>query len=109
MDFGFSDAALATQRRATDFLTECVYPAEKVFAEQLAARPDGWGAPPVLEDLKSQARERGLWNLFLPHSPFGGGLSNLEYAPIAETTGRSPHIAPEAMNCSAPDTGNMEL
>src|SRR5215470_14029978 len=102
MDFGFSDEALAIQRRATDFLTECVYPAEPVFAEQLAARPDGWDAPPVVEELKKQARERGLWNLFLPHSSWGAGLSNLEYAPIAETTGRSPHIAPEAMNCSAP-------
>jgi acyl-CoA dehydrogenase len=113
MDFGFSDEALAIQQRATDFLTECVYPAEPVFAEQfaaqLAARPDGWTAPPVVEDLKRQARERGLWNLFLPHSQWGAGLSNLEYAPIAETAGRSPHLAPEAMNCAAPDTGNMEL
>jgi acyl-CoA dehydrogenase len=113
MDFGFSDEALALQQRATDFLTECVYPAEPVFAEQLAeqlaARPDGWTAPPVMEDLKRQARERGLWNLFLPHSQWGAGLSNLDYAPIAETAGRSPHIAPEAMNCAAPDTGNMEL
>src|ERR1700753_2206993 len=108
MDFGFSDGALSVQRRATDFLTECVYPAEALFAEQLAARPDGWGAPPVMEDLKGQARERGLGNLVLPHPEFGGGLSNLDYAPIAETSGRSPHLAPEAMNCAAPDTGNME-
>ncbi len=109
MDFGFSEKARTVQRRATEFLTECVYPAEPVFAEQLAARPGEWTAPPVMEELKKQARERGLWNLFLPHSEWGAGLSNLEYAPIAETAGRSPHIAPEAMNCSAPDTGNMEL
>ncbi|WP_338090659.1 acyl-CoA dehydrogenase family protein [Planosporangium thailandense] len=94
---------------ADQFMRDCVYPAEETFEEQVAARPDVWDAPPVMEELKREARKRGLWNLFLPHSEFGAGLSNLEYAPIAELTGRSPLIAPEAMNCAAPDTGNMEL
>jgi acyl-CoA dehydrogenase len=109
MEFGFSERSRELQRRAGEFLDECVYPAEATFAEQVAARPDEWTAPPVLAELKKQARERGLWNLFLPHSPFGAGLSNLDYAPIAELTGRSPSLAPESMNCAAPDTGNMEL
>jgi acyl-CoA dehydrogenase len=109
MDFEFSEQAATLRARAEAFLIDCVYPAEATFAEQVAARPDEWTAPPVMEELKKQARERGLWNLFLPHSPFGAGLSNLDYAPIAELTGRSPSLAPEAMNCAAPDTGNMEL
>src|SRR5215475_7678580 len=109
MDFEFSERATALRARAEEFLSECVYPAEATFTEQVAARPDEWTAPPVMEDLKKQARERGLWNLFLPHSPLGAGLSNLDYAPIAELTGHSPSLAPEAMNCAAPDTGNMEL
>ena len=94
MEFGFSERSRELQRRAGEFMSECVYPAEAAFAEQVAARPDEWTAPPVLEELKKQARERGLWNLFLPHSPFGAGLSNLDYAPIAELTGHSPSIAP---------------
>ena len=68
-----------------------------------------WDTPPVMEELKAQARERGLWNLFLPGERARAGLTNLEYAPLAEISGRSPWITPEAMNCSAPDTGNMEL
>jgi acyl-CoA dehydrogenase len=109
MDFAPSPRAARLYRTAEDFLAECVYPAEHDFEQQAAANPDVWHAPPLLDDLKKQARERGLWNLFLPHGEFGAGLSNVEYAPIAELTGRSPMIAPEAMNCAAPDTGNMEL
>jgi acyl-CoA dehydrogenase len=109
MDFAFSDRAVELQAAAEEFLTGCVYPAEPVFAEQVAAAPQRWHAPPVVEELKVEARKRGLWNLFLPHSEFGAGLSNQEYAPVAEISGRSPWIAPEAMNCAAPDTGNMEL
>ncbi|NJC70771.1 acyl-CoA dehydrogenase [Planosporangium thailandense] len=109
MDFAFSDRAKELLETADQFMRDCVYPAEETFEEQVAARPDVWDAPPVMEELKREARKRGLWNLFLPHSEFGAGLSNLEYAPIAELTGRSPLIAPEAMNCAAPDTGNMEL
>jgi acyl-CoA dehydrogenase len=109
MDFAFSERSIELQQRAEEFMRDCVYPAEETFAAQMAERPDGWDSPPVVEELKQEARKRGLWNLFLPHSAFGAGLSNLEYAPIAELSGRSPHIAPEAMNCAAPDTGNMEL
>jgi acyl-CoA dehydrogenase len=86
-----------------------VYPAEAVYRVQMAAVDDPHHHPAVLEELKQEARARGLWNLFLPDADFGGGLSNLEYAPLAEITGRSPQIAPEAINCSAPDTGNMEI
>ncbi len=88
------------------FLAEKVYPAEPVFAAQEEA--SGWDRPAVIEELKTAARERGLWNLFLP-GEHGAGLTNLQYAPLAELTGRSPHLAPEAFNCAAPDTGNMEL
>jgi acyl-CoA dehydrogenase len=109
MDFAFSERAIELRNRAEEFMRDCVYPAEETFAAQVAARPDEWDSPPVVEELKLQARKRGLWNLFLPHGEFGAGLSNLEYAPIAELSGHSPHLAPEAMNCAAPDTGNMEL
>ncbi|MDQ1657275.1 MAG: acyl-CoA dehydrogenase [Cryptosporangiaceae bacterium] len=109
MDFAVSPRAAELHRTASEFLIEHVYPAEAEFAAQAAAAPDVWHAPPLAEALKAEARRRGLWNLFLPHAEFGAGLSNLDYAPIAELTGRSPSIAPEAMNCAAPDTGNMEL
>ncbi|MDQ1645289.1 MAG: acyl-CoA dehydrogenase [Cryptosporangiaceae bacterium] len=109
MDFAVSPRAAELHRVASEFLTEHVYPAEAEFAAQAAAAPDVWHAPPLAEALKAEARRRGLWNLFLPHPEFGAGLSNVDYAPIAELTGRSPGIAPEAMNCAAPDTGNMEL
>jgi len=109
MDFAFSGRAVELQGIAEEFMRECVYPAEPTFAAQVAAAPDTWDSPPVLDELKVEARKRGLWNLFLPHSDRGAGLSNLDYAPIAEISGRSPALAPEAMNCSAPDTGNMEL
>jgi acyl-CoA dehydrogenase len=109
MDFAFSERGIEYQQRAEEFMRDSVYPAEATFAEQVAERPDEWDSPPVLEELKQEARKRGLWNLFLPHSSWGAGLSNLEYAPIAELSGRSPFLAPEAMNCAAPDTGNMEL
>jgi len=91
-------------------MDEFVYPAEPVFREQVSAASDPWSTPPIIEELKVQARGQGLWNLFLPAShEYGAGLTNLQYAPLAEITGRNPWIAPEALNCSAPDTGNMEL
>ncbi|WP_067135775.1 acyl-CoA dehydrogenase family protein [Microtetraspora malaysiensis] len=106
MDFGFDDVTLELRERLTAFMDECVYPAEPAFAEQAAA--GGWSPPPLLEELKAEARRRGLWNLFLPGEE-GAGLTNLRYAPLAEVMGRSPAIAPAATNCAAPDTGNMEL
>jgi acyl-CoA dehydrogenase len=109
MDFAFSGRAVELQGLAEEFMRECVYPAEATFAAQVAAAPDVWDSPPIVDELKVEARKRGLWNLFLPHPTWGAGLSNLDYAPIAEISGRSPAIAPEAMNCAAPDTGNMEL
>jgi acyl-CoA dehydrogenase len=103
MDFGFDERTTDLHEKLTDFMDEHVYPAERHFESP------GWTRPPIMEDLKKEARERGLWNLFLPDEHFGAGLTNLQYAPLAEVTGRSPHIAPEALNCAAPDTGNMEV
>ena len=85
-----------------------VYPNEAVWYEQVRESGDPYFHPPVMEEMKREAQSRGLWNLFLPDERFGAGLTNLEYAPLAEITGRSP-IAPEALNCAAPDTGNMEI
>ncbi|MFI7429535.1 acyl-CoA dehydrogenase family protein [Micromonospora sp. NPDC049836] len=109
MDFAYDARTLELRERLTAFLTECVYPAEPVHAEQVAATGDPWARPAVMDELKAEARARGLWNLFLPDPRYGAGLTNLQYAPLAELTGRSPHLAPEALNCAAPDTGNMEL
>jgi acyl-CoA dehydrogenase len=111
MDFAFSDRCNELRERLLAFMDEHVYPAESVYHEQLAASGDPHSHPPVMEELKSRARDLGLWNLFLPHADdeLGvPGLSNLDYAPLAEIMGRS-HIAPEACNCAAPDTGNMEV
>ena len=110
MDFGFDHKTSELQQRLLEFMDECVYPAEARFQAEVESADDPWGTPPVLEELKAEARERGLWNLFLPRThEFGAGLTNLQYAPLAEITGHNPWIAPEAINCSAPDTGNMEL
>jgi acyl-CoA dehydrogenase len=112
MDFGFDERTRRLQGDVSAFLEEHVYPAEPVLAAQVRERDgDGvarWSTPPVMAELKAEARRRGLWNLFLPGGR-GAGLTNLQYAPLAELSGRSPMLAPEAMNCSAPDTGNMEL
>jgi acyl-CoA dehydrogenase len=112
VDFAPDAVTREYSERLSAFLAECVLPAEPVFEEQTAAAArdgDPWRRPPVLEELKDEARRRGLWNLFLPDSQWGAGLTTLQYAPLAELTGRSPHLAPEALNCNAPDTGNMEL
>jgi acyl-CoA dehydrogenase len=109
MDFELSDTAKALQEKLLAFMDERVYPAEAVYREQMEASGDPHHHPQVIEDLKAEARARGLWNLFLPHrTQWTDGLSNLDYAPLAEITGRSP-LAPEALNCAAPDTGNMEI
>ena len=107
MDFEPSEKVRLLQGKLRDFMAREIYPAEKVFERQLAEGPSRWRVPPVMEELKRKARAEGLWNLFLPESELGAGLTNLEYAPLCEIMGRSP-IAPEAFNCSAPDTGNME-
>jgi acyl-CoA dehydrogenase len=111
MDFELSDRCKELRERLETFMDEHVYPSEHVYEEQLRESGEPHFHPPVMEELKERARERGLWNLFLPHGdPFGDepGLSNLDYAPLAEIMGRS-HIASEACNCAAPDTGNMEV
>ncbi len=108
MNFDYTDKVQKLRGQVEDFMDEFIYPNEKTFKEQLEAAESRWSVPPVMEDLKREARSRGLWNLFLPESEYGAGLTNLEYAPLCEIMGRSP-IAPEAFNCSAPDTGNMEV
>jgi len=94
--------------RVSEFMETHVYPNEAAYFEYLDAGPTRWTIPPVMEELKARARDAGLWNLFLPESDLGAGLTNLEYAPLAEIMGRSP-IGSEVFNCSAPDTGNMEV
>jgi acyl-CoA dehydrogenase len=108
MDFAYSKRTREYLEQLTDFMNQHVYPNEQTFHEQLEAQPSRWQCPPIMEELKAKARERGLWNLFLPESELGAGLTNLEYAPLCEVMGRSP-IAPEVFNCAAPDTGNMEV
>ncbi|MCW2986423.1 MAG: acyl-CoA dehydrogenase [Conexibacter sp.] len=112
MNFELTDRCRDYQGRVQAFMDERIYPAEAVYEQQMRESGDPHFHPPILEELKADAHERGLWNLFHPHgdealpSP---GLTNAEYAPLAEIMGRSAHLAPEAMNCAAPDTGNMEV
>jgi acyl-CoA dehydrogenase len=107
MDFAPSARTEELQARLAAFIDDRVDPAEAVYAEQVAASGDPHFHPPVMEELKADARARGLWNLFLPDLEYGAGLTNLEYAPLCELMGQSP-LSQEATNCSAPDTGNME-
>lgn len=100
--------ALELQQQLTAFMDEHIYPNEHVFHEQIATAGNRWAPPPILEELKLKARAQGLWNLFLPDSNHGAGLTNFEYAHLCEIMGRS-HVASEVFNCSAPDTGNMEV
>jgi acyl-CoA dehydrogenase len=109
MDFAFSEKAEEYRGRLLQFMDSHVYPAEGVYHDQMAAAGDHTFTPPIVDELKAEARSRGLWNLFLPDPEDGGGLSVLDYAPLAEISGRSPELAPEAMNCDAPNTGNMEI
>ena len=108
MDFDYTPRVAALRERLLGFMKQHVHPAERSYFEALAVGDSRWSVPPVMETLKAEARRAGLWNLFLPDSELGAGLTNLEYAPLAEIMGRSP-IAPESCNCSAPDTGNMEV
>jgi len=109
MDFSYSDRVVELQGVLRGFMDSAVFPAEAVYRSQMEASGDPHFHPPILEELKGEARSVGLWNLFLPDEEAGAGLSVLEYAPLAEITGWSPSIAPEAINCAAPDTGNMEV
>ena len=111
MDFAHSPKVQQLQQRVAAFMDQYVYPAEAVFhaeVEQNRRNGNAWIPTRVVEDLKAKARAAGLWNLWLPESEYGAGLTNLEYAPLCEIMGRS-HIGPETFNCSAPDTGNMEV
>ncbi|MFG3479282.1 acyl-CoA dehydrogenase family protein [Streptomyces sp. NPDC047980] len=109
MDFAFDARTEELRARLLAFMDAHVYPAEAVEQEQRARLASPWDTPAVMDELKAEARRQGLWNLFLPDSEHGAGLTNLQYAPLAEITGRSPHLAPIALNCAAPDTGNMEV
>jgi len=108
MNFEESPRVRELSTRMTAFMRAHIYPNEPVFKQQLNAQASRWDCPPIMEELKERARAEGLWNLFLPESHEGAGLTNLEYAPLCEIMGRSP-IAPEVFNCSGPDTGNMEV
>ena len=109
MNFELTDRCKSYQERVQAFMDEHIYPAEAVYEQQMLTSGDPHFHPPILEELKQEAHRRGLWNLFHPHEEWGPGLTNAEYAPLAEIMGRSLHLAPEAMNCNAPDTGNMEV
>ncbi|WP_165996035.1 acyl-CoA dehydrogenase [Bacillus sp. Cs-700] len=109
MNFDYSERCQSYLEKLTAFMDEHVYPNERVYEEQLSAKDSRWSSiPPIMEELKQKAKDAGLWNLFLPESEYGAGLTNAEYAPLCEVMGRSM-IGPEVFNCAAPDTGNMEV
>ncbi|WP_409056745.1 acyl-CoA dehydrogenase family protein [Streptomyces sp. SYP-A7185] len=109
MDFAFDARTEELRAKLLAFMDEHVYPAERTAEEQRAHLASPWDTPAIVDELKAEARKQGLWNLFLPDAEHGAGLTNLQYAPLAEITGRSPQLAPTALNCAAPDTGNMEV
>ncbi len=109
MHFGYSDRCAEYRTRLLAFMDSHVYPAESVYERQMRESGDPHFDAPVVAELKGEAKAQGLWNLFHPDNRYGAGLTNAEYAPLAEIMGRSPVLAPEACNCSAPDTGNMEV
>lgn len=109
MYFSYSDKVVKLQKELSSFMEEHIYPNERLYEQQLNEQPSRWSAvPPIMEELKEKAKQAGLWNLFLPESEYGAGLTNVDYAPLCEIMGRSI-IGPEAFNCGAPDTGNMEV
>ncbi|MBU8905639.1 acyl-CoA dehydrogenase family protein [Desertibacillus haloalkaliphilus] len=108
MNFDYTEKVKKLQEKVTQFMEDVILPNEQTYTEQLDAQSDRWHIPPIMEEMKQKAKEAGLWNLFLPESDHGAGLTNLEYAPLCEIMGRSS-IAPEVFNCAAPDTGNMEV
>ena len=108
MNFDYSEKVLDLIGKLNSFMDENIFPNEAAYAEHFKTTEDKWKAAPIMSELKSKARDAGLWNLFLPDSKNGAGLNNLEYAPLAEIMGRAPWSS-EAFNCSAPDTGNMEV
>ena len=107
MNFEFSNNATDLQNRLQPFMDKHIYPSEQAYQDQIR-QGDRWKIPPLMEELKVKARAADLWNLFLPDSEYGAGLTNLEYASLCEIMGRSA-MAPEVFNCSPPDTGNMEV
>jgi acyl-CoA dehydrogenase len=112
MDFDYSPKVKDLQKRLIAFMDQNIYPNEKAFHDEIEAnraKGNPWVPTKIMEDMKEKARAAGLWNLFLPESKYGAGLTNLEYAPLCEIMGRSSHFAPEAFNCDAPNTGNMEV
>src|SRR5438874_9945 len=108
MHFDYSAKVAELQQRLTAFMNEHVYPNESTYHREIA-EGDRWQPTAIVEKLKPTARSAGLWNLFLPESEYGAGLTNVEYAPLCEIMGRVPGFGPEVFNCSAPDTGNMEV
>ena len=108
MDFAFSEKVNQLRQQLSDFMDSYIYPNEATVRDQIAAAGNPFHHPEIVDELKAHARAAGLWNLFLPNSEYGAGLTNLEYAPLAEITGRV-FWAPEVFNCNAPDTGNMEI
>ena len=108
MRFEHSARVTDLLQRLTAFMHEHVYPNEEMFHRQIATG-DRWQPTAIVEELKPKARAAGLWNLFLPESEYGAGLTNVDYAPLCEIMGRAAPFAPEVFNCSAPDTGNMEV
>ena len=108
MDFALTHRCLEYREKLLAYMDEMIYPNEELYEEQLRAAGNPHAQPPIMEELKKEARKRGLWNLFQPHKEWGPGLTNAEYAPLAEIIGRSS-IASESCTCTAPDTGNMEV